>query len=677
MKGSFKFSPTILIRLGEELVPNPTDGLLELVKNSYDADASYCKIQITNEGISIQDDGDGMSATDLIEGWLLIGGSRKSSSQLTRKNRTPVGNKGLGRLAALRLGDKVIVRSRPKSNPKVEYTMEIPWREVDRSDFVEEKQFTIKETPTKQTHGTEIILDSLRAPLSEAELRDFARSLVLLSDPFESNSGFQATLVTPGFSSIDKLARQNFFEDADYHLVASIDESGSPSVKVLDWQDRVRYSAKPQDFQKSSPYRTPPATFDLWSFKLSRENFSAKNSDVKDVQRWLAVRGGVHLYHNNMRVRPFGEPGHDWLEMDRKRASNPEERPSTNNSIGVIKINDSGQYLTQKTDRSGFVENDSYRELRRFATDCLNWMGTRRLGEAELRREKKRTSSSGQVLAARKSVRELISKTIPKNEAKEIFKALQTFESANQKEALSLREDLQLYRSMATAGSTSAVFAHESQKPLTQILAMAKSIRLRGEKLLGDIFGRQLEEPITLLVGATKALQLFSQLPLNLLKREKRRNEVVDLKSSATELIGYLKPFFTDAKIKLELHTKEKEVLVSGSRALVESILANLTLNSLRAFDASNARILNRIVEIRLLIEDGSAILKVLDNGPGIQGIGLEDIWLPGRTTSPDGTGFGLTIVRDSVSDMRGRCEVAKVGELGGAEFKIIIPLAN
>ncbi|RYZ88269.1 MAG: HAMP domain-containing histidine kinase [Proteobacteria bacterium] len=304
-------------------------------------------------------------------------------------------------------------------------------------------------------------------------------------------------------------------------------------------------------------------------------------------------------------------------------------------------------------------------------------MGNRRLSEAEVHREKKRTSSSDQVIAAQQSVRDLISKTVPKDEAQEIFKALKSLESANQQEALSLREDLQLYRSMATAGATSAVFAHESQKPLSQILSMAKSIRIRGEKLLGDIFGQKLKEPIDLLINATRALQLFSQLPLNLLKREKRRNEIVDLNHSASELIKYLKPFFEDSKINLYLHTEEKEVMVAGSKALAESILANLTLNSLRSFDSPDARLTDRKVEIRLKISNGDAVIKVLDNGPGIQGITLDEIWLPGRTTSPDGTGFGLTIVRDSVADMRGRCEAIKTGELGGAEFNIILPLAN
>src|SRR5690349_1199893 len=148
MQGSFKFSPEILARLGEELVPNPTDGLLELVKNAYDADAGKCTIKVTKRTIRIEDDGDGMDDTDIVEGWLLIGGSRKDTTKPTSKGRTPAGNKGLGRLAALRLGSKVSLTSRPRNRLGKEYKIEVDWRQVDESEYVEQKRFTISETTT-------------------------------------------------------------------------------------------------------------------------------------------------------------------------------------------------------------------------------------------------------------------------------------------------------------------------------------------------------------------------------------------------------------------------------------------------------------------------------------------------------------------------------------------------
>ena len=676
MKGNLRFSPDILIRLGEELVPNPTDGLLELVKNAYDADASFCTIKIEKHTIRIEDDGNGMTDTDIVGGWLLIGGSSKDAKKPTDLGRIPVGNKGLGRLAALRLGRKATLVSRPKGQSGTEYRITIDWDKVEQGATVEQEYFDITSTPTTKGKGTEIILEAIPKALPRDEIPKLSKSLILLSDPFDNEAGFYASVESNLFKDLSGVAKKTYFADADFHLRASVDSKGRPTAEVLDWQDKVLFLSKPGDF-KGKRYMTPPATFDLWNFKLGGQSFSSKNTPAPVLREWLNVVGGVHLYHRKMRVRPFGEPGYDWLGMDRKRVGSPEERPSTNNSVGQIKVADLNELLTQKTDRSGFIENKSFHELKRFATDALNWMANRRMTVAEDRRETKRTSTSPAVIKARAELEEKVRAKVPEKEQRAVFLALKRFESAKQNETVALKEDLQLYRSLATAGTTSAVFAHESHKPLTNILSVADTIKHRAKDLLGDLFHQKLEDPLRLLIGAVKALQSFSNLPLNLLRREKRRSGVVDVGETAKELVGYLKAFFADAKIDLVLKKPTKPVQIAGSQALVESILANLALNALKAFANNRARVEGRLVEIRIEILDDSAVIKVLDNGPGIRGIGLDEIWLPGRTTSPDGTGFGLTIVRDSVTDLRGTRTALANGELGGAEFTITLPLTN
>jgi signal transduction histidine kinase len=676
MKANLRFSPDILVRLGEELVPNPTDGLLELVKNAYDADASICTIKIEKHTIRVEDDGDGMTDSDIVEGWLLIGGSRKDGKKPTRLARIPVGNKGLGRLAALRLGRKATLISRPKSKTGTEYRVTIDWDKVEKANAVEEQFFDITTAPTTKGQGSEIVLEDIPKALPREEIQKLNKSLILLSDPFDNDAGFYASVESNQFKDLSGVAKGNYFADADFHLRASVDKQGRPSAQVLDWQNKVLFSSKPEEF-KGKRYKMPPADFDLWNFKLDGQSFSTKNSPIKDVREWIGVFGGVHLYHRKMRVRPFGEPGYDWLEMDRKRAGSPEERPSTNNSVGQIKVTDLNELLTQKTDRSGFIENEAFRELKRFAIDALNWMATRRLAVAENRREKKRSTTSPAVAKARADLEEKVRTTVPKKDRPAVMTALKRFESAKQHETLALKDDLQLYRSLATAGTTSAVFAHESHKPLTNILSVTDTIKYRAKELLGDLFHKKLEQPLNSLISAAKALQSFSLLPLNLLRREKRRTGVVDVGAAAHDLVGYLKPFFVDSKIDLVLKKPNKPVQIAGSQALIESILANLALNALKAFDAKKARLDGRLVEIRIKVEGDNAVITVLDNGPGIQGIGLDEIWLPGRTTSSDGTGFGLTIVRDSVIDLQGTRAVLAKGELGGAEFTITLPLTH
>ena len=100
-----RFAPAILKRLGEELIPAPELGLLELVRNAYDADAGRCSIALINVrrpggSVHVSDNGDGMDPESISRGWLLIGQSRKAQLRRTRRHRRQVGDKGLGRLAA-------------------------------------------------------------------------------------------------------------------------------------------------------------------------------------------------------------------------------------------------------------------------------------------------------------------------------------------------------------------------------------------------------------------------------------------------------------------------------------------------------------------------------------------------------------------------------------------------
>jgi len=73
-----RFSTAILRLLGEELNPSPDQGILELIKNSYDADATQCTVElkgvhIKGGSIRLIDDGVGMTAGEIRNGWLIVG----------------------------------------------------------------------------------------------------------------------------------------------------------------------------------------------------------------------------------------------------------------------------------------------------------------------------------------------------------------------------------------------------------------------------------------------------------------------------------------------------------------------------------------------------------------------------------------------------------------------------
>jgi len=683
----FKFSPKILQRLGEELVPNPDQGIIELVKNSYDADATECIVELVNTSIIggsiiISDNGVGMDKDAISEGWLVLGRSKKAHRKLTKLGRLPVGNKGLGRLAALQQGSQVFLKTRPQDEPGVEYFLRINWDDFQEVDVVEDVPFDIEKSSTNKGHGTEIIVSNLKNIFSKRDIQRLARELLLLADPFNDQAGFRIRFIASEFSEMEQQVNNAYFNDAEYHLKANVNENGIAEASLLDWRGNVIFHADHTDLSPQNPqelYKTPATEFELWVFLLNPQSFSARNTSVsiKQVREWLEQVGNVRLYHRGLRVKPYGDQDDDWLRLNYARSRTPEVRPSTKTVIGRVNVNDPEDMLFQKTDRLGFIENVAFLELKRFAIDVLEWMAKERLKATETQREIIRKQSPRDIKEAKARVEEVIEAEIPAVARPKVRGAIQQYAAVTERETKVLREDLQLYRSLATAGTTAAVFAHESGKPVNLIEKMAKRIEKKGKEILGERYAQYLEEPVTLLYQASKSLLSFSNFPLHLLKREKRRLGVVDVHTVIDDMVTLFQNFFDEYKIEIIKEKIDANPHVYGSNALIEAIITNLLTNAINAFNVEGGRIEGRKVIIRTETEASNLKIKVLDNGLGISNIKLDEIWLPGKTTREGGTGLGLTIVKDSVSDLGGGVNAIANGELGGAEFIVELKLTG
>ncbi|MFB2920257.1 MULTISPECIES: sensor histidine kinase [Aerosakkonema] len=671
----FKFSPKILQRLGEELVPNPDQGIIELVKNSYDADATECTVQLANistigGSLIISDNGIGMDKDAISEGWLVLGRSKKANREVTQLGRLPIGNKGLGRLAALQMGSKVILKTRPKCELGVEYSLTINWDDFQEADVVEDVSFDVQKASTDKQHGTDIIVSNLKNIFNKRDIQRLARELLLLADPFASQAGFIIQLIAPEFSEIEKQVKNSYFNDAEYHLQAYIDEDGLAKANLLDWQGNLIFHAEHTDLSPE-PYKTPPTEFELWVFLLNPQSFSARSASVSttQVREWLGQLGNVRLYHRGLRVKPYGDQDDDWLKLNYARSRNPEVRPSTKTVIGKVIVNDPNEMLLQKTDRLGFIENQPFLELKRFAIDVLEWMAKERLKVTEMQREKVKKQVPRDITEAKARIEEVIEAEVPQESRSKVRGAIQQYETVTERESKVLREDLQLYRSLATAGTTAAVFAHESGKPVDLIKKAAKRIEKMGKKFLAEKYDEYLGEPVAMLYEISKSLLRFSNFPLHLLKREKRRAGVVDVHSVIDGVVALFQSFFDDGKIEVIQDRVDAKPCIYGSNALLEAIITNLLTNAINAFNVEGGRIKERQIIIRTETEGNHLKIKVLDNGLGINNIELDEIWLPGKTTREGGTGLGLTIVKDSVTDLGGMVKAITKGELGGAEF--------
>ncbi len=169
-KKTMKIRPyaRLLTMLGDQLIKNERIALIELIKNSYDADAGWVKISFINFGenyevyndskIIIEDDGKGMGREVIEKHWLNPATpekkNRKKINSITDKGRVLQGEKGIGRFAILKLGRKIDIVSK---------------RENDKNEFVIQYDFTMYDDDflTESEKEKELFLDDLSVELTE------------------------------------------------------------------------------------------------------------------------------------------------------------------------------------------------------------------------------------------------------------------------------------------------------------------------------------------------------------------------------------------------------------------------------------------------------------------------------------------------------------------------------
>ena len=115
---AFQPRARLLLQLGDQLIKNESIALLELVKNSYDADANNVCVSLENidrpkDGrIIVEDDGEGMNYQIIKDAWMEPGSDYKevlfSAGRRSKKyKRLPIGEKGIGRFGVHKLGLKM------------------------------------------------------------------------------------------------------------------------------------------------------------------------------------------------------------------------------------------------------------------------------------------------------------------------------------------------------------------------------------------------------------------------------------------------------------------------------------------------------------------------------------------------------------------------------------------
>ena len=119
--------------LGKGQIADLPTAITELWKNGYDAYADKLKAELFKEGynglaksyFTISDDGKGMSSTDILDKWLVLGTDSKSRAKLDEESedtlwkrpRIKAGEKGIGRLSVAYLGNPMLMLTKKIGYP--------------------------------------------------------------------------------------------------------------------------------------------------------------------------------------------------------------------------------------------------------------------------------------------------------------------------------------------------------------------------------------------------------------------------------------------------------------------------------------------------------------------------------------------------------------------------------
>ena len=336
----------LLRELGERLVGRQYIALAELIKNSFDADATNVTIRIDDDRIEVADNGHGMTFTDFQGRWMRVGSTHKVDEVRSPELQRPLtGSKGVGRLAVQFLASELNLISVPKQTrvPKDSSVEElyvlVDWEAAIRAgDLTNATALYDRyapqntEFPCGAPHGTKVILSKLKHEWSAEEFESLAREIWFLQPPFRSlaptnqdaSGDFQVNLVSANPESVKRFNNQmghmlDLYESRLVGKLMPYDASGKDTG-----QRRVQLSLKLENERlQSYQYDVPVSVgklclidrleFEIRIFRLvGRQAFGIP---VQVAREYMAQWGGVHIYDAGFRI-PYAGPSSDWLRLE-------------------------------------------------------------------------------------------------------------------------------------------------------------------------------------------------------------------------------------------------------------------------------------------------------------------------------------------------------------------------
>lgn len=726
---SFTVDAGLIDRLGRELVGKAETAVSELIKNSYDADATEVDVNFifsNNFGgtLIIKDNGLGMELDRLIRGFMTISSADKIHNPISeRYKRSKAGKKGIGRFATQRLGSKLTIITQTQQSEKA-IKLSINWDDYKIDTNLTAIKNKVEFIDKTDKEGTTLILENLREWWSNLAITRVYRYVSdLLQPDYISDRSKELGLAKQNDSYFKVKFKQTIndqemvvadpdtmiFNKALAVIEGYVDKTHdgyctvtSASLDVSNDIILVPHNKEYKDEkEKDAKYRLlSDIHFKVYYFIFQREKYytNISKSELKSIQNLANEQGGMRLYRNGFRVLPYGEPNNDWLNIDRRyfNDSGTNAPFGNRNLFGFVEIIDrEGNLFEETASREGLIENEAYIELTDFLHKALEAARDRlRYGVEKIKKEvygqktahdvnhlKPERSTIEKLDDLVKNLSDLIDAPVDGTNTQSLRDNTHRIVNQLKTEFQRLIDELGMLRVLAGLGLTIGEFTHEVIQFSPSIMGDLSVLSNQNINAQGVSSLENLKRTIQLFTSYTS---YFNATVSANVSRELKVQDLEDVVNHFRKVIeADVEKLNIDFQVELfgyNLYT------IPMHASEWSSILFNLYTNSKKAIKREGV---HGRINATIGKDEKKVYLEFSDNGDGIPEQNKSKIFEAFFTTSSPigfdpsedekstGTGLGLKIVKDIIQTYGGTIELIEA-EIGFTTcFRIELPLAT
>ena len=753
--------------IGRENVSKLEGAVLEIVKNAYDADASifclyYSKIK---DMIYMLDNGTGMKEEVIRNHWMTIGNSSKKESYISKGNRVQTGAKGIGRFALDRISDRCNMLTISEEGG-------IEWI-VDWDDFnhkrnisdVKAKLFDSDENLLEYVQiqswvnqsmvkamkrldfygtGTAFCMEGLHDSWDEKTMQRLRIHLETLLPPDVVNDFHiyffddttreeEAEIISSNLETYDYKIEFEL-QDNQLEIELSRNEFDFGDMEetlfqegILPREEQPYFHGKKkellfslQDIKEEQNY-IGNISGTLYFNKITVEKGDTEKFYYKDItgRRNLTKEfGGIKIYRDHFRVRPYGEYGDndfDWLALSGRRNKSPaglahhtgKWRVGAEQIIGTINISRENTNLEDAANRNGIQDGIGFAQLKNILINVIaeferdrQSVGrplaeykrqqdemaaekermrllaeARRKWEEEQRRKRQEAQECEEKQASEEKETdteedieaentENVTDEPPTVDPQDVENLIDSMEKKQEQELQDLRDEIKMLQTLATTGIVTNMFMHEI-RTLTNNIGQELDSAYEAIKYDNDM--EYAFKNIVRAIASKKNFSSWFGVTIESIRKDKRRRKINNIKNMLEQFMDTWKGILDRKNISL-VYQCDADIEFKCFEFDIENIISNLISNSVKSFDREMEAVLEkREIELVISEEELGFALAYKDSGWGLiprykahPELILEPFESGEKTDEEEGTGMGMWIVNKTVLEYDGVIDLSE-----------------